>query len=338
MSSKNALAIGVSNLEYLNILLTYYPTENTETFDVYLLYDNVKVTEEQIREVIGNFNIDVFTDAVIIPIIDLYDYYTEKHNIDGMAKQMLYNHGCIFKILSPLYLNAKYGVDKTYISDDDVFIFKDLSYMFDKFQGFGFKKENLFSIRNSNRYLILNAFNDIFQTDFSLEHVNSLSLNAGNLMFTHDPKMEEFFLRFIYNPYVHHMYTNFKGYTSWTIEQRFQHFNLHRMKQEGYIVDQLESVDLRLVTQIDNEALEGGYIPKFLKKAVPALIHYAVGTKKPIFLRQFLQGIEWRTGIHYEPKYELKDILYDETWTPPSFKQVEAEMKKRNSHITKSVF
>mgnify|MGYP001997434238 CR=1 FL=1 len=34
-------------------------------------------------------------------------------------------HGAMFKILMPIYLNEKFGVERTYTSDDDVFIKED---------------------------------------------------------------------------------------------------------------------------------------------------------------------------------------------------------------------
>ena len=62
-----------------------------------------------------------------------------------------------------------------------------------------------------------------------------------------------------------------------------------------------------------------------------------IGTKKPIFLRQFLQGIEWKFGFRYEPKYELKDILYDKAWKPPMFKEIYSKIKKPSPKLL-SVF
>lgn len=333
MKTENALAIGVSNLEFVNILLTYYPKDVKETFNVYLFVDNKRVTIDKVKEVISNHNVPLFTNATFINISDLYDYYAEKHGYEGRAKEMLYNHGCIFKILMPIYLQEHYGVKRTYTSDDDIFIFNDLSYMFEKYKEFGFKKENLFNLRAKNKYEVLGAFNEIFGTEFSLEQMNSLSVNAGNVIYGYDPDMEELIKRWMNHPMVHHLFFDYNGYTSWTIEQRWQHFNLHRLRAEGRKVDLLQSKDLRLMQNVDKKALAAGEKPIHLKEVTPSLLHYAIGVKKPIFLRQFLRGIEWKFGFEYQPKYELKDILYDEDWVPTPWKVVQAEIKGKTKKV-----
>lgn len=327
MKKTNALVIGVSNLEYVNILLTYYPKGLKENFDVYLFIDDKKVTPDQVREVISNHNVELFNNATYIITNDVYDHYTKKFGYEGKAKDMLYKQGCIFKILAPTYLKEKFGVTRVYTSDDDVFIFNDLSYMFEKYKGFAIKKDNLFNFKNKDKYEVLAAYNEIFGTNFSLDQMNSLSVNAGNVIYGDDPDMEEYVRRFINHPMVHHLYYDFDGYVSWTIEQRWQQFNLHRLRAEGKPADLLESKDLRLAQNVDKDALANGEQPIYLKQVTPSLLHYAIGTKKPIFLRQFLQGIEWKFGFRYEPKYELKDILYNESWRPPAFKEVQRKIK-----------
>lgn len=331
---KNAVAIGVSSLEFMNILLTYYPKGIKETFDFYLFIDDAKVTSDQVNEVIGNHNIPSFKSAKHIIIKDLYDHYTEKHGYEGKAKEFLYNHGCLFKVLMPMYLKEKFDVNRTYVSDDDVFIFNDLSSMFTKYKEFGYKKENLFNLRNKDKYEVLAAFNEIFEVDFTLEQMNALSINAGNIIYGEDPKMEYYFKRYMNHPMVHHLFFDFEGYTSWTVEQRFHHWNFHRLMAEGRIVDILGPKDLRLMQNVNKKALANNEQPLYLRQVTPSLMHYAIGVKKPIFLRQFLRGIEWKFGFEYQPQYELKDILYDETWQPPAFKQVQAEMKGAKSKVS----
>jgi len=88
---------------------------------------------------------------------------------------------------------------------------------------------------------------------------------------------------------------------------------------------------------VNKDALRDDIQPIYLKQVTPSLLHYAIGTKKPIFLRQFLQGIEWKFGFRYEPKYELKDILYDKAWKPPMFKEIYSKIKKPSPKL-QSVF
>jgi len=338
MKNENALAIGVSSLEFFNILLTYYPKGINETFDIYLFVDDKRVSVTEVKNIIKEHNIPVFNNATVNTVVNLYDYYAEKHGYEGKAKQMMYNQGCVFKILMPIYLQEHYGVKRTYTSDDDIFIFNDLSYMFDEYKEFGFKKENLFNLRNSDKYEVLAAFNEIFETDFTLEEVNALSVNAGNVIYGYDPDMEKYVKRWMNHPMVHHLFYDFDGYTSWTIEQRFQHFNLHRLKREGRTVDILKSKDLRLMQNLDKGMKAGKPDEKYLKQVTPSLIHYAIGTKKPLWLRDFLPGISWKfNGFQYQPKYELKDILYNKEWTPPKWQEVQKKIK--NGAIKKtSVF
>jgi hypothetical protein len=325
---KNAFAIGVSNLEYMNIMMTYYPRGIQENYDIYLFVDNRKDIIDELKEMIARHNVPVFNNATIINVKDLYDHYQERYQYEGEAKNFMYNHGCVFKILMPQYLWEKYDVKKVYTSDDDVFILNDLSSCFDEYSGWAFKKENLFYLRNADKYKMIDEYNSMFGTSFKLEELNRESVNAGNVMYDYDPKFEEYVHNFISNQYVHHLYKNNPGYTSWTLEQRFQHFNLHRLKSEGVKTDFIKGKDLRLVLSIADEAPD-----KFLKNVTPSLLHYAVGVKKPFFLRQFLPGIAWKyNGLQYEPLYELSDILYNKDWEPTRFKQLDVSRK------TKSVF
>ena len=270
-----------------------------------MFVDTSKITINQVRHVIGNHNVPIFKKATFVDVRQLYKYYIEKHGYEGKAKEFLLTHGAMFKILMPIYLNEKFGVERTYTSDDDVFIFKDLSYLFNKYEGYAFKKENLFYLRNKDKYETLAAFNEMFESDFTLEQVNALSLNCGNLLYGIDPKLEYYFERFMKHSWSHHMYYDFEGYTSWTVEQRFHHFNIHRLLKEGHKVEPFKGEDLRLILSIGKNPPE-----KSLKSTVPSLLHYAVGKKKPDFLRSFLPGIEWRYGFKYEPQFELKDKLY----------------------------
>ena len=235
-----------------------------------------------------NMNMELFNKIDY----DVENGYSKKECIEKWGKDVIKEY-------------EKFGVERTYTSDDDVFIFKDLSYLFDKYEGYAFKKENLFYLRNKDKYETLAAFNEMFESDFTLEQVNALSLNCGNLLYGIDPKLEYYFERFMKHSWSHHMYYDFEGYTSWTVEQRFHHFNIHRLLKEGHKVEPFKGEDLRLILSIGKNPPE-----KSLKSTVPSLLHYAVGKKKPDFLRSFLPGIEWRYGFKYEPKFELKDKLY----------------------------
>ena len=304
---KNALAIGTSVLEFMNILLSYYPHDLEENFDVYIFVETKKVSIDAVKEVVSNHDIPVFHNATYIDIQELYNYYVKKHNYTGRAKKFLYDHGCLFKILMPIYLKEKYGVERTYVSDDDVCILKDLSYLFNKFSQYGYRKENLFYLRNKDKFEVIEAFNEIFESEFTLEELNSFSINAGNIIYADDPKLEYYFERYMKSDFVHHQYFDFEGYTSWTVEQRFHHFNVHRLMKEKMQVDLFKGEDLRLILSIGKNPPE-----RYLKKAVPPIIHYAIGKKKPDFLSGFLPGIAWRYGFYYEPRYEFKDSLYCE--------------------------
>ena len=46
-----------------------------------------------------------------------------------------------------------------------------------------------------------------------------------------------YFERFMKNEFAQHMFFDFEGYTSWTVEQRFHHFNVHRLMKEKMQVD-----------------------------------------------------------------------------------------------------
>ena len=46
---------------------------------------------------------------------ELYEYYAKKHNYTGKAKKfLLRSRVSMFKVLMPIYLNEKFGVERTY--------------------------------------------------------------------------------------------------------------------------------------------------------------------------------------------------------------------------------
>lgn len=328
MKNANALAIGICNLEYTNILLTYYPRGLDENFKVYLFIDNTKISLDELRKLIASHNIPVWNDAEFIIINDVYDYYQDRHNYIGKAKEFLYTHGSLFKILMPIYLKDKFGVKKTYTSEDDTLIFGDLSNMFTDYEEFAYKRNGLFYFKGNHKYAECKSYNQIFESDFTMKELDALPIFSGNIVYSDDPKLEYFFERYVNHPYIHYLFFNFNGYTSWTVEQRFQQFNLHRLKKEGRKIDMISPKDLRIDSRVITD--EEGETAKFLKNATPSLIHYGIGAKKPIWLRNFIKGIAWKyDGFMYEPKYELKDILYDKNWSPATFKNIYSDDKRK---------
>jgi len=303
----NALAIGVSSFEYINILLSYYPRELNEDFDIYIFVDSSKIKINDIKKLINSHNIKIWNNATLLDIKIINKHYADLYNITGKAKYMLHDHGCIFKLYAPIYLIDTFGCEKVLTSDDDVFIFKDLSPIFNTYKEFAFKKDTLFTFKTSKKYKILNGFNKIFNTDFSVERMDSLPVNAGNILSSRDDSMHLYFYNFLTSDVVHDMYYNHKGYISWTIEQRFQHFNLHRLQEEKRGVELFKAEDLKLLLAVGKN-----HPQKHLALKTPRLLHYAVGKKKLKFLREFLPRIEWKYGFNYETKYELKNKIFIE--------------------------
>jgi len=334
MKNKNAFAIGVCNLEYMNILLTYYPRGLNENFDIYIFVDNVKISVEQLKEVVLSHNIPVWNNAKYIIINDVYDFYQEKHKYTGKAKEFLYTHGALFKILMPCYLEKTFGVTKTYTSEDDTFIFNDLSNMFTDYEQFAFKKNTLFYFKGGHKHHELNTYNQIFESNFTMSELNECPVFSAHVVSSKDSKLEYYFERYVKNPFIQHLFFDFKGYTSWTVEQRFQHVNMYRLMRDGYKVDMINPKDLRIysATINDDDVNENS---KFLKQGSPSIAHYGVGAKKPIWLRNFIKGIAWKyDGFIYQPKYELKDIMYDPNWEPVKFaKLYNSDKKKKQSAL-----
>jgi len=302
---RNAFAIGVASYEYINILLSYYPKNLDENFDIFIFVDTRRIPISKLESLVKSFNIPVWNNATYIDNQELYEDVIEDYSFKGKATDILINHGCIFKILPPIYLPARYDYERVLTSDDDVFIFDDISPIFNTYKEFAFKKETLFTFKTSKKHKLLKGFNEIFGTDFSLERINGLPLNAGNILSIWDDKLPDYFYKFMTSDTVHHMYYDYKGYTPWTIEQRFQHFNMHRLMNDGKNVEFFTAEDLRLLLTVGKKHPE-----KHLANKVPKLLHYAIGKKKPQFLREFLPRLTWKYGFDYEPKYELKGKIF----------------------------
>lgn len=324
----NALAIGVSQRDYFSLMLAYYPKDIDENFDVYLFVDNRNGILPDIKDIIKQYNVPVFNRAKIILNSEIFDEYSTKFDLTGEAKTFFGTFGACFKLFVPIYLRESCGVQKVFAIDDDIFIFRDLSPIFDKYTGWAFKKEGLFRIGTSSKNHVVEEFNSIFASSFKLDALNKLSINSGTVMYDIDDRYIEHVKGFVENRYVQHLFHNNPGFTSWTLEQRFQHFNMHLQFRDRPDTRTLSSEEVRLVLCLDKSDS-----PRQLKAQVPSIVHYAVGAKKPLWLRKFIPGIQWRfPDVTWTPQYELRDILYNEAWQPEAFKIMD---KKRNQ---KSLF
>ena len=55
-----ALAIGVSSLEFTNILCSYYPRGIKEKFDIYLFVDDTKIDLYKLSNIFEEHDLDIF--------------------------------------------------------------------------------------------------------------------------------------------------------------------------------------------------------------------------------------------------------------------------------------
>jgi len=322
----NVLAIGVSHRDHFSIMMEYYPKDISENFDIVLFVDNRNNILPDIKSLINEYDVPIFKNAKIVINSDLIEHYSNSLNLSDNARRFAKEYSACFKLFVPIYLREIFNVKKVFAIDDDIFILRDLSPIFDKYKGWAFKKENLFYIKNKNKHRVIQEFNSIFDTDFKLDELNALSLNSGTIIYDVDEKYTTYVNRFVENSYVQSMFFEHSGYSAWTVEQRFQHFNMHRLLKERDDIRLFEGKDVRLITSLGKE--EQGV--KFLKQVVPYLIHYTVGVKKPLWLRKFIPGISWRyEDREFVPKFELKDILYNENWVPEPFKLVHKKRKDK---------
>lgn len=322
----NVLAIGVSNRDYFNIMMSYYPKDANENYSIVLFIDNQNSILDDIRDLIRSHNIPAFNKASIVVNSDLALDYIKDHTLSDAAQKVLIENGLFFKIIAPIYIKKIWGATRVFFVDDDIFILKDLSPLFDKYDGWAFKKENLFSLKNSDKHEITKQFNSIFGSNFKLKELNAISLNSGTIMYDVDNDYVTHVNRFLENSFVQNISFNTVGFTAWTLEQRFQHFNMHYLMKNQANLKLINGSDIRLITNVGNE--EVGTI--YLKQSTPYIIHYAIGVKKPLWLSKFLIGIAWMfNGFIPQPKFELKNILYNKDWTPSQAKRLHTKKKER---------
>lgn len=322
----NVLAIGVSNRDYFNIMMSYYPKDITENYSIVLFVDNQNNILDDIKDLIKSHNIPVFNNAKIVVNSDLVIDYIKGQTLSEAAQKALTENVVYFKIIVPIYIKKVYNTTRVFAIDDDIFILKDLSPLFDKYDGWAFKKENLFSLKNSDRHKIAKQFNSVFNEDFKLKDLNSISLNSGTIMYDIDDNYVTHVNRFLENSIIQNISFNSVGFTAWTLEQRFQHFNMHYLMKNKHNVKLLDGSDIRLITNVGKEEL--GTI--YLKQATPYIIHYAIGVKKPMWLSKFLAGIAWKfNDFMVQPKFELKNILHNKDWVPVRANRVHIKKKDR---------
>lgn len=318
---KNVLAIGISNKEFFNIILTYYPRENDETYSIVLFLDEHKVTVEEISDIINRHSIEAFKSAKIFYMKEILAHFDSKFpNLTTGDRNFLYAYNPNAKLILPIFLRDKFSTEKVYTLDDDVFIFKTLNSEFS--HDYAFKKETMFRLRGSLANETTKVFNSIFGTTFTIDELNKISLNSGTIVYniTKDSNYDQYVLRFIQSAFIQRVFYDYSGFTSWTLEQRFQHFNMHRLQNE-FGIDLLSAKEVNLTLGYDKHYRVD---KKYLVNVTPNLIHYACGVKKNLFLSQFLSGIEWVNGFKYIPLYELKETLYDFSYQPPKFKTLYA--------------
>lgn len=323
----NVLAIGVSNRDYFNIMMSYYPKDITENYSIVLFVDNQNNILDDIKDLIKSHNIPGFNNAKIVVNSDLIIDYIKDQTLSESAQKVLIKNGLFFKIIVPVYIKKVYNTTRVFAIDDDIFILKDLSPLFDKYEGWAFKKENLFSLKNSDKHIIINQFNSIFGEDFKLKDLNAISLNSGTIMYDIDDDYVTHVNRFLENSFIQSISSNTVGFTAWTLEQRFQHFNMHYLMKHKSNVKLLDGSDIRLITNVGNDEIGTTY----LKQATPYIIHYAIGVKKPMWLSKFLAGIAWKfNDFMVQPKFELKNILHNKDWVPVRTKRLHI---KKKDHI-----
>lgn len=331
----NGLVVTVSSAELFNIMLTYYPKNIVENFTAFIVYDDVKNENilNDIHTIIKEHDIPLFNNVTIINKDEIIDFYLSKYKCEGTDKKFLYQYPCHTQILIPAFIFDKFKITKLFTSDDDVLILRDLSYLFSNNIDFSAKKDSLYYLRTNGKYDILNAFNQIFNSNFTLDEINALPFFAGNLVLSYDDKLLDYFDRFLKSKYVQYMYYDHEGYTSWTISQRFFHFYMHKVMTYPDKTTKLMGPEMRFVLSLS--ALDKTGDGREFKQSVPTILHYAIGVKKPLFMRKFLPGIAWRyNDFQYQPKYEWHDILYNENWTPTKFSKVQKD--RDNKILTKN--
>lgn len=332
---KRVLAIGVSNIDFFNLMMTYYPKNLNEDFDIVLFVDNDKNILNEIKDLIHLHNIEIFNNADIIINQDMILDYVIKNKISKKGAEFINLYKACFKLITPIYLKNKYKTENVYAIDDDVFIFKDLTDIFNEYEGWVFKKDNLFILKTQNKHHIIDEFNKIFGVNFSISEPTTLSLNSGTIIYDCeyiDKDYKKHVDNFIESKFIHNMFFNNFGYSAWTLEQRFQQFNmLYLLNHKKDCVEFFKSSEVRYASCMSKNSKN----TKQLKKVVPYLIHYAIGRKKPLWLRQFLKGIKWKYPDipEYQPVKELKGILYNEDWQPDYTKKTKTPsmISKNNS-------
>jgi len=321
----NILAIGVCNRDYFNIMMSYYPKDINENYRIVLFVDNQNNILDDIKGLIKFHNIPIFNNAKIIVNSDLVLDYIKEHTLSTSAQQVLTDNVLFFKLIVPIYIKKVYNTTRVFAIDDDIFILKDLSPLFNKYDGWAFKKENLFSLKNSDKLEVINQFNFIFNTDFKLDELNSISLNSGTIMYDIDDNYVTHVNMFFENSLIQNISFKTVGFTAWTLEQRFQHFNMHYLMKNKHNVKLLDGSDIRLITNVGNDEI--GTI--YLKQVTPYIIHYAIGVKKPLWLSKFLIGVAWKfNDFIFQPKFELKNILYNKNWVPGRIKRAHSKKKE----------
>lgn len=335
--SNNVVLIGVSSYEYINIMCSYYPRGINENFDVVFIIDEDKVSSEGLLKIFNEHDLDTFKSAKFINKNDIIEHYIQKLNIQdtvtigkittwfakppgGYWKDVSLklkgnatfarNYVLSFKIPAPQYVIDTMGYDKVFLLDDDIFIFNDISDIF-KYDKLMFKKDALFRIGNTKSDItLLDAYNDIFETSFSREDINSLPINSGSILYMNDSNLDYYFKRFIENEHINKIYyfnvsskNNQRIYSTWTLEQRFWHF---------YMVKTIKEGRGGLLSNQEVKVLINSGIPKdkYLTVNMPKILHYAIGKQKTDFLTWALPGLSWKyDGFKYEPKYELTHKL-----------------------------
>jgi len=298
INKNNSVVIGLCKYEYLNIILNYYPKDIKENFNLYLIVDTDKLDIDKVKSIISEYNINVFNNAILIKRKDILDYYIKLFNLDDDAINFLYNYGPSFKIPLYDYINKFYSLENLLVLDDDIFIFGDLNSLFinETYMYHTFKFDFLDKLKPTKRsYEIINEYNKIFNTDFTLESINTLTLNSGTVLLKSNPNILDNFLKFATNKYIQNLSKELNSQNKrYYFEQRFFHFYIHTLNNKYAFFDKC--------IMLFNKVKVGS--KNFGIRKMPIVFHYAVGKQKNAFLKNMLTALEWKYG-KYIPKYEL---------------------------------
>ena len=292
---KNLIIIQ-NDMEMLDLLLFKYPKETKKDVLFHFVNDTRFVDQRKdIDDRIKNSDCDIKYNYQVHDSKDINKDAIQKVELNNKLSKLFFaNYRFNIQFAVPIYFSSR--VDKILMTDDDIVIYLDPSFLFDKY-GDAIIQVPFNKYDPNNISPQFNAYKEVFNLDMTVEEYNKNTMGAGTFIYSFEDNFIDYFDRFYSNKILMQIFEKHykkyedgyknNGYVAKSFfADQFWNFYFKKMIKDRNKSLFFRDGDIRLIlTRLKNE----NWLPKKMLKT-PTIIHYAAGTKKKLYI-PFLKSL-----------------------------------------------